>query len=499
MKAKKTLVALFSAAALLSPSAFADDIQVYFNAAVNSPAQQANLEQKAIDVIDMANDSLDIAFYDADLMGLADAIVRAHGRGVTVRFVTDNDNIGEDNAEFLGALDAAGVQWVNDTDDGTAGSGLMHNKWIVADSRHVLFGSTNMTQSGVHGDLDAQGNLISDGNDNHVVIVDSYDLASEIALQMDYMWGDGPGGATDSMFGLSKPDHALTEVYTTNDGIRMEVLFTPQSKSQYAGSGLDVTSQFVSGGTTEIDVAQFVISSQDIADAMEPLSADGVTIRGIGDSSFFYRYYSEFQDMMGNVILKDDGTEESDSFTGAPNNPWEVPGQMRVASVAGGDKWHHKYIRVDDSVLTGSHNASGAASFTNDEMIVIIHDAETAGEFKAHFSTSFCLADGGDETSCLDASQPQPEPEPEPTPVYKSGKWEGVRFKADEVAAAIDMVNNATYAQLDDDAGLNSRAVDNIIAARTITSMDELAAVPYVGKAAMTSIKNYISTWVSLN
>jgi phosphatidylserine/phosphatidylglycerophosphate/cardiolipin synthase-like enzyme len=472
----------------LSSHALADDIQVFFNATVNAPAQQADLEEKMIGVINQANSTLDIAVYDMDLPGIANAIVDAKSRGVTVRFVTDNDNVGPENQEALTILDSGGVPWVDDTADGSAGSGLQHNKWIVADGRYVLFGSTNMTQSGIHGDLNSNGELVSDGNDNHILIVDSIELAAEIDVQMDYMWGDGPGGNPDSKFGLSKPDHSVVTVFTTNDNTRLDVLFTPQSRSNYVGSGIDFTSQYVSGGTQSIDVAQFVISSQDIVDAMEPLSDAGVNIRGIGDSSFFYRYYSEFQDMAGNVILKDDGTQESDSFTGAPNNPWETPAQVRVANVGGGDKWHHKYIRVDDTVLTGSHNASGAASFTNDEAIVVIYDAETANEFKAHFDTSFCLADGGDETTCYESATP-------PTPVYEGGTWEGQSLTGEEVGIILDMVNNATMSQLDIDAAMNKRAARNIIKARPILDMEQLAAVPYIGSAAMEDLKLYIPTW----
>lgn len=494
MQMKKTWLAMLASTSLFSSaSVMADDIQVYFNAAVNAPAQQADLEAKHIALIDSAQQTLDMAYYDIDLEGIADAIIRAQQRGVAVRIVTDNDNVGGENALVQSMFDKAGILWIDDTADGSSGSGLQHNKWTVVDGRHVMFGSTNMTQSGVHGDLDENGNLISDGNDNHIVIVDSYELAAQIDQQMDYMWGDGPGGATDSLFGLNKPDHTLTTVYTTNDRIKLEVQFTPQSSSTrngggYVGSGIYTTAQFVGTATGEIDIAQFVISSQDIADAMEPLSANGVKIRGIGDSSFFYRYFSEFQDMSGNVILKDDGTEESDSFTGAINNPWETPGQMRVAAVAGGDKWHHKYFRVDDAVLTGSHNASGAASFTNDEMIVIIHDKTTAGEFKAHFNTSFCFADGGDEASCLAT----------PEPVYEGGVWEGHTFTGGEVALTLDLVNNATFEQLDVDAGMNKRAVDNIFAARPIESMDALADVSYVGSAAMEDIKLYLPTWAEM-
>jgi DNA uptake protein ComE-like DNA-binding protein len=59
------------------------------------------------------------------------------------------------------------------------------------------------------------------------------------------------------------------------------------------------------------------------------------------------------------------------------------------------------------------------------------------------------------------------------------------------------MANNATYDQLRYEATLTSTASNNIIAARPIATMDALAAVPYVGTAALTDIKNYIPAWKS--
>jgi phosphatidylserine/phosphatidylglycerophosphate/cardiolipin synthase-like enzyme len=495
---KMSLSALSLSVALslgFSSSAFADDIKVYFNAPVNAPATQDNLEQRMIDLIDSATYTLDMAYYDLDLPGVAQAMVNAKNRGVKVRFITDNDNVGGENTEAHTILTNGGVLWMDDTSDGSAGSGLQHQKLTVVDGRYVSTGSTNLTQSGVHGDLNAEGQLISDGNDNHIVIIDSVELADQVKQQMDYMWGDGPGGELDSMFGLSKPDHHLTTVYTTNDNIRIDVQFTPQSKSNYAGSGIETIANYVATANNSVDFAQFVISSQDIVDALQPRSDNGVVVRGIGDSSFFYRYYSEFQDMLGNVILKADGTEEIDSFTGAPNNAWSNPVDVRVAELTGGDKWHHKYIRVDDSVLTGSHNASGAASFTNDENIVIIYDPATALEFEAHFSTSYCFAGGGDESTCLDNVTP---PQTEPSPGTESGTWEGVYFTGAEVDSVLDIVNNASRDQLDDAVELDSRAARNISKEKNITSMDELAAIGFVGQSAMSKLRDYVPTWNSL-
>lgn len=479
----KTKLAMFAMGAVLAVNpATADDIKVYFNHDVNLPALKANLETEIVNLINSANTSLDMAIYDLDLPGIANAMVAAKNRGVQVRFVTDEDNIGAANTNALNILNTGNVPWIDDTENGSAGSKIQHNKFIIVDSARVLTGSTNFSQSGVHGDLDAQGNLISVGNDNHIVIIESQQLASVYSNQFNIMWGDGPGGAQDSLFGLGKPDHQMETVYTTNDNIRIDVQFTPQSPTLFAGSSIENIVNYVSTAQQRIRMAQFVISAQDVADAMVSRHDAGVEVQGIGDSSFFFRYYSEFMDMEGTQKLNNNGVYETDSYTGAPNNVWQNPADVRVANMDGGDKWHHKYVVVDDSVLTGSHNISGAGAFGNDENIVIIYDTETAAEFEGHFSRAFCEA--GSTSGC--------------GVTYQGGTWEGVSFTAQEVASVLAIVNYATHAQMDIDAAMNKRAVDNILAHRVITSMDQLAGVPYVGGAAMLDLKDYVPVWNSL-
>lgn len=466
---------------LLSSQVLADDIKVYFNHDVDLPAIKANLEDEIISFIDGANSTLYMAVYDLDLPGIANAMVAAKNRGVDVRFITDEDNIGAANAPALGILDAGNVPWIDDTANGSAGSKIQHNKFIIVDGTRVLTGSTNFSQSGIHGDLDGAGQLINEGNDNHIVTIESIQMASVFTSQFNIMWGDGPGGSLDSLFGLGKPDHMIETVFTTNDNIRIDVQFTPQSPTILTGSSLENMVNYVSGAQQRIHMAQFVISAQDVADAMEVRHDAGVEVQGIGDSSFFFRYYSEFMDMEGTAKLNNNGVYEADSYTGTPNNIWENPADVRVANMAGGDKWHHKYIIVDDSVLTGSHNVSGAAAFGNDENVVIIYDPQTAAEFEGHFGRAFCEAGSG---SCGIS--------------YQEGTWEGVSFTSSEVATVLDIVNYASHSQMDIDAAMNKRAVDNIIANRVITSMEQLEAVPYVGGAAMQDLKDYIAVWVAL-
>jgi DNA uptake protein ComE-like DNA-binding protein len=71
----------------------------------------------------------------------------------------------------------------------------------------------------------------------------------------------------------------------------------------------------------------------------------------------------------------------------------------------------------------------------------------------------------------------------------------GVTFSAQEVTLLLDLVNEASQSVLDDDVGLDSRAAQNIVAARPIKTVADLDAVAYVGSTALNKLKAYLPTW----
>lgn len=90
-----------------------------------------------------------------------------------------------------------------------------------------------------------------------------------------------------------------------------------------------------------------------------------------------------------------------------------------------------------------------------------------------------------------------PVVDPGPAPDDAAGTWEGVTFTAAEVGTALDVANRATFEQLNGGATLSTLASNNIIAARPIASMDQLAAVAYVGTVAMEKLQRYLPVWVA--
>ena len=69
-------------------------------------------------------------------------------------------------ADAVALLQAAQIPLIDDTEDGSSGSGLMHHKFLVIDQTTVITGSANFTSSGLHGDA---GRPSSRGNVNHLL------------------------------------------------------------------------------------------------------------------------------------------------------------------------------------------------------------------------------------------------------------------------------------------------------------------------------------------
>jgi hypothetical protein len=75
------------------------------------------------------------------------------------------------------------------------------------------------------------------------------------------------------------------------------------------------------------------------------------------------------------------------------------------------------------------------------------------------------------------------------------GTWEGVTFTGHEVEVVLEIANEATEGQLDDDVGLIAQAAVNIVAYRPHATMEHLAATPQVGEATLRALKDYVPSW----
>lgn len=121
--------------------------------------------------IDAASKTLDVCVFTITCNEIADAVVRAHERGVKVRVISDDEQAHSTGSD-LRAIADAGIPVRTD-----AASTHMHHKFAIVDSATLINGSFNWTRQAVL------------GNQENVVIARDAKLAGVFAKEFDSMWG----------------------------------------------------------------------------------------------------------------------------------------------------------------------------------------------------------------------------------------------------------------------------------------------------------------------
>ncbi|WP_414569815.1 phospholipase D-like domain-containing protein [Nostoc sp. CCY 9925] len=410
-------------------------VRVYFNHSQSSeykePYRQQtrlgdDLEKQIVDTISQAKSTVDVAVQELRLPKVAEALVERQKAGVKVRLILENTysrpwssftpeevgkldkrereryqefrqfiDINNDNQltpteinqrDALIILQNAKIPWLDDAADGSAGSSLMHHKFVIVDNRIVIITSANFTLSDTFGDYTNPSTL---GNANNFLQIDSPELASLFTEEFNIMWGDGPGGKPDSRFGLQKPLRLPQQI--TLNKTKITVQFSPTSPTKpWSNSSNGLIGKTLDSATGSIDLALFVFSEQRLANILETRHQQNVPIRALIEPQFAYRPYSEALDMMG-VALSNKCKYEVD------NHPWQNPiTTVGVPTLPKGDLLHHKFAVIDNqTVITGSHNWSDAANNGNDETVVVIESPIVAAHYVREFARLYAKVKPG--------------------------------------------------------------------------------------------------------
>ncbi len=487
-------------------------VEVFFN---YNPAQQYvepyrqirrpgdDLEAEIVAAIATATRSVEVAVQEFRLPEIARALAERHRAGVRVRVVVENtynhpwsevsaaarldareraqynearalfDENGDGTVteaeilqrDALKILEIGGVPLLDDTADGSKGSGLMHHKFVIVDGREVLVASANFTTSGIHGDA---ANPNSRGNANNLLKFRSPELARYFLEEFNLLWGDGPGGELDSRFGSQKPARAPVEVPV--GGGKVAVHFSPHSTAApWEKTSNGAIARALASARGSIDLALFVFSEQRLADTLEARSQAGVTIRAAIDPSFAYRYYSEGLDMLGVALARECKFE-------ADNNPWSTPvSSVGIPALAWGDKLHHKFALIDDRlVVAGSHNWSPSANHQNDETVVVVTNPTVARHFRREFDRLYATVATGVPTKVADKIARQQA---------ECGTF--VTHGAAAPTGPVDL-NRATATELETLPGIGPSLARQIIATRRdarFSSLEDLQRVPGIGRS----------------
>ena len=411
-----------STKAKLPPLPQDEAIQVYFNhdrsGEFTEPyrrktRQGTDLAAKLIVAIDSAQSQIDVAVQEFQLPNIAQALAAKSQAGIKVRVIlehnysrplseltaaeidgltprerehyqefqklVDIDGNGTLTQDEINQRDAlvilrnAKIPIIDDTADGSKGSGLMHHKFMLVDRHQIIVTSANWTMSDIYGDFSHPD---SEGNQNNLVQIESGELAAAFATEFNLMWGDGTMGNQISQFKARKPARPAVEVLVGKT--RVLVQFSPTSKQQaWEDSSNGSIGKLLGTSQQQVDLALFVFSEPALGNILQVQSQRGVKVRGVIDRQFAYRDYSSALPLMGvdGNLCQTAGTNVQ---------PLETIG---VPTLPTGDLLHHKFAIIDRrTVITGSHNWSNAANYRNDETLLIIQDNLIVA---AHFDREF--------------------------------------------------------------------------------------------------------------
>ncbi len=307
-----------------------------------------DLEATIVAFINKAKKRLEIAVQELESRPIAEAIIAARQRRVTVKLVieqsylkrsppkTDPWTPGGQNEPNRAVHDAILRSNIDVKVDYNAS--IFHQKFIIRDREALLTGSTNFTPTGTHHNL------------NHVVIIEDPDIAKIYAREFAEI--------QQGHFGSHNEGHDPHPKELVSSNVPIKVLFAPDHNPE-----MEIMKQMMKA-RERIDFAIFTFAkSSGIDDTMLRLIEVGMPIKGAFDSR------QGAQDWSAVSTISQKG------------------GELYAAGNQGGlGKLHHKLMVLDDQVvIAGSFNYTGPANALNDENIIILgsFDASTQKQRRA--------------------------------------------------------------------------------------------------------------------
>ena len=339
-------------------------------AAPHAAQGEVDLATRFTGYVDSAAHSIDACFMKLTEWGVRDALIRAAGRGVRVRFICDNGYAGRSEIQ---ALRDAGIPVISDDfGDNDGSAGLMHNKFAVSDFRdrstatddRVWTGSFNLTYYGSY----------PKPADNVAVIHDQA-LAAVYTREFEEMWGsdsDVPDPVA-SRFGIRKKDNIPH--FVPVGGVMTHPTMSPSDgvigRIVHAIGEADSSVHFSIYSFTRSEVSAAMQSRVD--------AVSGFRLRGVFDT---------------------DQRDGDGSYSQWPvMNSWTPAPDIHLDGEEG--LLHHKVLIVDGDfsgsnplVVTGSANWSTRAETANDENILIIRSSDAANQYLQEFSARYKTAGG---------------------------------------------------------------------------------------------------------
>ncbi|MCX6158337.1 MAG: phospholipase D-like domain-containing protein [Ignavibacteriae bacterium] len=355
-----------------SHSASTGKMEAYFNyptepsvALPNNLANgSANLQTRLIQRIDSAQYSIDLAIYSFDdLTQIKNAMLNAFIRGVKIRIVYDSRTI----QPLMQELINSGIR----VQQRPTGGALMHNKFFVFDGRDisaaayarkwVWTGSANITSAQFNQDIE------------NVLFIQDESLSHTYTREFEEMWGshNDVNNPINAKFGTAKLDNT-PHLFNIN-GKRLDCYFSPSDDI-----ATKVENLITNETNKSINFCIFAFTKFSIENKMHlKYSPPTVMVRGVFDRS-----------TNGNITNGPVYYE----MAGLGGTVWNPTAKVYLDNYNTSYLFHDKYILIDADmpssnpvVETGSYNFSNAASYDNDENVVMVYDSLIANQYYQDF------------------------------------------------------------------------------------------------------------------
>ena len=302
-----------------------NEVQAFFTDPL-SPSTDNELAAALMRFLADAQDSLDVAIYHLDDPRILEALGHLCTRGVRLRMVLDREAMQSDSRSLTERVPCAQVHV-------SAGSGLMHHKFAVADGRAVWTGSANWTMGGL-----AQ-------QANNALWVESADLAQQYTRAFERLIDANSASRTRT----HEPGAiALAERI-------VHVFFSPDTQIE------NELIRWIQTAKHSIQLAMYYYTNDRLHKALLDALTRGVRVDALWDRQGWQGCdYSEMDEMLSLGVGQI-----------AP-----LPGLL-----------HHKFAVLDGQVVfAGSANWTGSAFAQNAENVLIIEDAPLAARYQAEFN-----------------------------------------------------------------------------------------------------------------
>ena len=291
------------------------------------------ISRGVVEFIGASTRTLDICVYELNLSQVADAILEAHTRGVKVRVAVSpaatphrtDDSLA---AKFAEMKERKILRYTKNR------SGLMHNKFMVADGRAVWTGSYNFTRND------------TEMNDNNAVTFSNTLLAENYIAEFEEIWA--------GMHGRRNSTPTPHPVFKIGD-VTVKNYFSPEDDVEAA-----IVDEIMRA-TNSIYIRAFALTDRAMLVALTNQLAAGIKVY---------------------VLLDLTLSRQASSL----NKPLREAGAtVRISSNNG--NMHHKVLVIDENVvITGSANFSASALKVNDENIVVFESPPLARAFMREFT-----------------------------------------------------------------------------------------------------------------